>query len=450
MAKQVKDIFLHHDSDGNGELSLQEFAAVLRTLQPGKWNDESLQHLFKAADKDSNGTLNMKELIDWIFGDRADDADDTSSESDGVDDTSSSSSSDSEAEDARRGLAAVLTSQKKKLIRSTRHEEKDVTYEEMYELLTMTEGRIGGRLELRDMIQLFDAAKRSGIGAQLARLVPQACDTSDKAEDDVPPAGLGHLFALIQENPAATDRDAEQVILSIKDIIHDVDQTSLEAMGLELNATVKFGAFKRLVQMLTATMHVDEAHLLTSFLYVDTNVFQMTEAMGMAVMQKLFMKEASEDTHLLEIPVKSNDFARMCYTADIINEDTSKGIPRGSIAIVFQNVLSKMPKLLAERERKRKEDRGDKSKRRRKRSHSHKSIRGRTQLSVLMEALFHALPATVFTSPFKLTVMLLEAVQANAAKPDTGKGPELATNVRSTKKNLKNSKSTLKSQKSKG
>mmetsp|Transcript_49994 Transcript_49994/g.89754 ORF Transcript_49994/g.89754 Transcript_49994/m.89754 type:complete len:428 (-) Transcript_49994:141-1424(-) len=415
--KHVRECFTQADANSDGQLDSKEFASLLKKLDPDKWSDDNVSKFFGAADLDNNGKLDLQEVLHWIFKSHA-----ASPSSPGGDDSSSSSSS-SDSEDAREAHRA------NRKARSMKKEEKPTDVEMLYTLLTSYEGRDGGTLKLEDLIQVFAHCKGTGMDPRLPELVLQQVESHGEPED-VSALELGHLFAMLQENRSATEEDARTQISNVKDVCRGMDQKDLKAVGLDGSAVVGYGIFKQLLPMLSATMCIDKYHLLAAFSWSKTNVFELPEEMAIQVMVRLFMKVDGEDEHVLEQRVSNNDFNRMLFTVDLIDPSAKRGIPSGRIAIIFQEVLKTMPKKLAERRRARAVGKA-RTKKKVERKHTHKSISGRTQLSVLMEALFQSLPAPkAYYNAMDMSLRLLEVADGKAklkksssAKSLGGTGP---------------------------
>jgi len=399
----VRGCFQTADANNDGQLDLKEFQDLLRKLDPDKWDDTNSAKFFAAADADKNSKLDVQEILDWIFKSHVHPS------SPGGDDSSSSSSSSSDSEDGREDH------RQRRMKRGLRKEEKPTDEEMLYTLLTSQEGRVVGTLKLEDLVQVFAHCKGAGMDPRLPALVPQNCESHGDPED-VSALELGHLFAMLQENRSATEEEARTQIANVKDVCRGMDQKDLQAVGLDGNAVVGFGIFKQLLPMLSATMCIDKDHLLSAFAWSRTNCFEMPEEMAIQVMERLFLKVETASAHVLQQNVSNNDLSRMLYTTELIDPAGKQGIPSGRIAIIFQEVLKTMPKKLSDRRRMRAAGSTRKKKKKVERKHQHKHIVGRTQLSVLMEALFQALPARSYYNAMDMCLRLMEVVDSKAGK----------------------------------
>ncbi|CAE7501876.1 unnamed protein product, partial [Symbiodinium pilosum] len=99
---------------------------------------------------------------------------------------------------------------------------------------------------------------------------------------------------------------------------------------------------------------------------------------------------------LLSQGVVENDFYRVCYSMGVLDTNGRKGIPRGQIALLFQELSRTLFQKLAERDnrkhpyRARKDPRSSPTDKRRGSPRTHErmhEIRGSAQLSVLLEML---------------------------------------------------------------
>jgi len=71
--RAVLETFRRFDEKGNGTISREELARVLRGLDP-RWADENIISLFAGADTDSDGRIQLRSFLAWIFGDAAADS----------------------------------------------------------------------------------------------------------------------------------------------------------------------------------------------------------------------------------------------------------------------------------------------------------------------------------------------------------------------------------------
>jgi len=422
---RISDVFRRADTNGDGVISSDEFSSLMEILKPGYFTGKHIDEIFVAVDTDHSGAIDVQELLDWLFTESAVDELGTHSETD--DDCSSSSSSDDDGNnDPTSGdepkLTRALSDHKKRLIkRNMKHEEPPTTAEEMYELLSMKDGTVGGVLRLDDLVAIFAECKLSGLGPRLVKQVPQQCVVeADHDPEDVSPLEVCHLYALLEEQPAATPQDALACVLAAKDVCRGRDCTqkdsrraAIKETGLTIDQAVTYQRFCRLLELISSTMRIDQEHILAIFAWARTCRFEMTERMAIATMERVFLKVGKttgpNKTHVMDIPVSENDFVRMCYSVNIIDARQKKGLMHGKLPLMFQKILKHFPRLLAERSDKRYLDRG-KKKVPRKKKHSHRSIVGRTQLSALFEELFKAIPCcyTQWRSPVNLTMQFLE------------------------------------------
>jgi len=63
-AEQLKQKFKNLDKDGDGTLTFEEMASLLR--KGGKFTDNELRMLFEGADKDGSGTVDFDEFVNFI------------------------------------------------------------------------------------------------------------------------------------------------------------------------------------------------------------------------------------------------------------------------------------------------------------------------------------------------------------------------------------------------
>merc|ERR1719281_1021111 len=130
-------------------------------------------------------------------------------------------------------------------------------------------------------------------------------------------------------------------------------------------------------------------------------------------MEKAFLKGAKGGLRVLEQPITENDFIRMCYSMQLIDNTEKTGFAHGKLGLIFGRFAKDYPRIMLERHSRRYSDRGvsPKPPSTGQKQNNHKSILGRTQLSVLIEELFKAIPCcrTQWGSPHNLALAFIEA-----------------------------------------
>eukprot|EP00933_Yihiella_yeosuensis_P055625 TRINITY_DN5446_c4_g1_i1.p1 TRINITY_DN5446_c4_g1~~TRINITY_DN5446_c4_g1_i1.p1 ORF type:complete len:227 (+),score=39.96 TRINITY_DN5446_c4_g1_i1:53-682(+) len=65
---RVREVFARFDFDHNGRLDKGEVARLMGTLKRGKWNDKQTEQLFAQVDSDGSGEVELDEFIKWVYG----------------------------------------------------------------------------------------------------------------------------------------------------------------------------------------------------------------------------------------------------------------------------------------------------------------------------------------------------------------------------------------------
>jgi len=93
---------------------------------------------------------------------------------------------------------------------------------------------------------------------------------------------------------------------------------------------------------------------------------------------------------------------------DIIDNTEKLGISQGKISILYSGILRGLPERRLEREQRRYKDRGGPKKKPRTRKYLF--IKGRSQLGILFEELYKAIPSSraTYGSPMSLVLICLE------------------------------------------
>ena len=62
--QELKEAFDHFDSDGNGAIDRDEFAQLMKNLDP-EMSSEEVAIGFAEIDRDGSGTIELDEFIAW-------------------------------------------------------------------------------------------------------------------------------------------------------------------------------------------------------------------------------------------------------------------------------------------------------------------------------------------------------------------------------------------------
>lgn len=65
--QKVLETFKTYDTDLNGLMSFKELHKLMSDLNKGRWSEAESDRLFKQIDKNSNGSIDINELVDFIF-----------------------------------------------------------------------------------------------------------------------------------------------------------------------------------------------------------------------------------------------------------------------------------------------------------------------------------------------------------------------------------------------
>jgi hypothetical protein len=456
--ERVREAFSDADVNHDGQVSREEFSTLLRTLNPSGWTEKKLNTLFKIIDVDGSGAVDIDEFLDWTFPDLPPcsaeaaksspptiSAPSTGGDNPGgvtspaspreeaagcVSSSSSSSSSDDDAAGGAQKSRSLSSSPtlnktakaKKKARKALRHQQPAkplYSVEAIYGLLNED----SSAFDLQVLVDRFAEARNEGLTARLSELSgdlfdPETqsygddsavCQNSKVHREDVSALEVAHLHAMLEENPSATAKDAIKCCDAVKDVCRTMETTNIAEVGLSSEENVGYGQFARLIELLSATMLLQEQQILVHLAWVEIGKFDLTERMGLLVMQRIFLQNGD---NALQTKLHSNDFMRMCHVFKLVDNSFKKGIPHAQTSLFFANTLKNLPQLLSERDQKKskRNNRTNKNSKnaKAKNHHTHSSLKGRVHLSVLFEELWKIWPdKSEMKSPLLLVLHLL-------------------------------------------
>ncbi|CAL1135679.1 unnamed protein product [Cladocopium goreaui] len=498
----VRRAFLNADVDQSGTLDIQEFGRLLQLLNPSTWSQERLQLFFLRADKDGSGRVDLQETLDWLLYGASrrkkeevaasrpaalDDAvlediaerkrrssevsrimkafDDADFNKDGYldkeefarllmhldpkrfSDPKKLTSAFLKADNDRSG--SLETGEVEAWLREYLAKAGISEEEELYMLLTWRDNRNAGPLRLDDLLGAFQSCTSQGMSARFRGHVPQAVPGFFEPHD-VSPMEFVMLFEHLREHRDATDKEIREQLSSyswrrknkqeMKRSFSGNLTSLLNSLGHNPNTPVGLGLFKQLLAVLTAILRIDREHMLMFFAWSKTGHFQLTDSIIEKVLEKVFMKVPKSKEPLLSMSVSENDFYRVCFSMDVLDTNGRHGIPRGQIALIFQDILRNMSQKLSDREALKKPfRRKDKSPKKGSKGSSgttltpsspaaipvclRHELRGTKEIGLLLEMLWSALPGRPFPTVLDMVMNFLERAAQQAAAPRAASPP---------------------------
>lgn len=389
---RIMKAFDDADMNKDGYLDKEEFARLLMHLDPKRFSDpKKLSSAFLKADNDRSGMLETDEVEAWL----------------------------------REYLAKMGTSEE----------------EELYMLLTWRDNRNAGPLRLDDLLGAFLLCTSAGMNARFRGQVPQQVPGFFEAHN-VSPMEFVMLFDHLREHRDATDKDIRELLTSynwrsrnkqeMKRSFSGNLTSLLHSLGHNPNTPVGLGLFKQILAVLSAIIRIDREHMLMFFAWSKTEHFQLTDAVIEKVLEKVFMKVPKAKESVLAQSVSENDFYRVCFSMDVLDTNGRTGIPRGQIALLFQDILRNMQQKLADREALKKPYRSRKDKSPKKGSKGSSGatpatsgsptaplvpvclrheLKGTKEIGLLLEMLWANLPGRPFPTVMDMILNFLERAE---------------------------------------
>jgi len=293
--------------------------------------------------------------------------------------------------------------------KSKERESPMTTLAQLWEHLT-SQDRIGTRLEVTDVADLWEQCSTSGLDMNLRTAVPQAAHGNADPEQ-LSVGQVVHICEILVANPLVSD---EAVFDGLREATeHCRHIVHLKDAHIEQDLCINWSQFRRLIRLIAFLMSIDEVYIVTHMMWLRTRRFEMTDAMFKLY---VYCSQKTSQVNVMNDPFTLNDFVRTCYLGDLIDGKEQKGLSYMLVNAVYYTTLSQMPELVcarwAQRSYLNQKDSGHRTKPiARTKQDVARGVLGKTEHCIMLEALFAAMPKSVgWRSPLHLVVgMLLRA-----------------------------------------
>jgi len=281
-------------------------------------------------------------------------------------------------------------------------------------------------IQIDELVELFMQLRQTGLDPELATTVPMTNLTPrDNTElEDVSPGEVAHICAVLWQKPALSEDEARKEIAGIKEDCRSPEMLKAQVCHLVESdpPAFKLMRFRRLVELLSALMRVDEVYFSTHIAYQVSKTFEVPKVLSTQILQQCMTEEAAKEwartvteggrkdaeVALLQRPFGLNEFMRFAYKAGFVDSSGQTGIPYADVQQLFTRVHQQVCKLME------------------RRAHALKwrtttdftrdetGLVGRHELGILLQELHAIQPMkTRFPSPLHMCVRLLQSAEAN-------------------------------------
>jgi len=319
------------------------------------------------------------------------------------------------------------TAQVEKQAAPANHGEKKISnIADAWEFLTIKTGMIVSLVQIDELVELFVQLRSTGIDMELAATVPMRnLPARDNAEpEDLSPGEVAHICALLWQKPSLDEDEARTEIAGIKEEFRSPEMLKVQICHLVEKdpPAFKLMRFRRLLQLLSTLMRVDEVYLSTHIAFQVNKTFEVPEALASRVLQQCMTEEAAKEwsrtvtsgglkdaeATLLGKPFALNEFMRFAYKAGVVDSSGQKGITYADVQQLFVRVHQQVCKLMEKRAEALKwrtttdftrDDTG---------------LVGRHELGILLQEMHGTQPfKSSFPSPLHMCVRLLQRAEEN-------------------------------------
>lgn len=286
------------------------------------------------------------------------------------------------------------------------------TVAELYDFII--DGRRHARLYIDDIVDDFMLCKTSGLDKQLAMWVHHLALRDDVLPEDISSSEFRRLCCLLAEEPL----DEVGVQLARLHVARARTQPDTECVNDKLKENLNRNAFKKLVWLVTQLLRVDEAYVVTHFVWAETGYFEMPDTL---FKQLMFYCVRELVTCVNDAKLTLPEFTGFLNMCGIIDETAQTGLPIGVMSVLFCKTARDMPGFRA-RYRDQRLRYGSfrwqlaGEHRRQGTPAATLFLIGKIEIAILVDRLFHALPRApdlMFRSPLQLCVLLISRMRSS-------------------------------------
>lgn len=407
-------VILGDDTSSDSDSSSGSRVAAVNSRTLGRWmrnapSQEICSPLSPVSPTSNDGTtsLNVDELVaQW----QADFAKDRQGKLDRAKTTPDRRSKVAESSPAISEAFAQRSSGRKRTsstgrrpgsaLRATKEEElTDV--DGLWDLLSSEQGQMQTRILITDVSDLWQRGLTAGW--QTFSDMMLNLHGSGQPPQPLAAADVTALSLVVLDDPLTQELPSEE------ELRERMEQARMEGRKPEQDHEIGVRQFRKVMNAIVLMTHLDEEFLLMHLVWVLTDRFEMNEELA------TWVAELTANVHLRDRPSKPeirfarNEFMRWIHACDVADNSGTKGIPWANLAALFTAVLATKEQLLRNRARGRRPGQVNKMPARRSRGTASDTLTGRTEFSLLCEAVYEAMPESAgFVSPLDMCTQFLQ------------------------------------------
>lgn len=293
---------------------------------------------------------------------------------------------------------------------------------ELWEILTQRDGRLRLNLDVEEVVEFFDACKKSGLNMDLADYVPMHFEDQEVEPEDISPGECARLCLLLCKSHELSMESAREALIPIKRESRKVlVLAEVIERYIDEDANINFAHFKRLLPLLANLMCIDLQYFIYHMAWRISGKFQMPDTLAALMYHRCLYKSGQRaveaqwsggagplpDLQALDRKFSLKDFSLLLYNGGMVRQKGGKsGVNYIDISKIFYNATTIVDKV-SQAAKGTPRDRTD-------------ALMGRTEFQVLMDQLwrYESIQAE-FASPLQMCVTLLQRAQdVNLIDPD--------------------------------
>eukprot|EP00927_Polykrikos_kofoidii_P078840 TRINITY_DN75638_c0_g1_i1.p1 TRINITY_DN75638_c0_g1~~TRINITY_DN75638_c0_g1_i1.p1 ORF type:complete len:666 (-),score=92.70 TRINITY_DN75638_c0_g1_i1:76-2073(-) len=241
--------------------------------------------------------------------------------------------------------AAILAAQLTKKKETCR--ELPTSICDLWHAMTMHLGTGHGtaRIDVQDFIEIYEAADHGGFGRELAWYEPGSSAEHLKS-DELSDFCMEMLQVPVEDIDTLSKQWAIEKLAQVREVGESDQGKKWRNLGTCDKLVLK--SFRKLLELLSQMMHIDEDLIRSSFVWTMSSRFEMPDSLYESLVEHC-VRRSTESEDLEDKVFTSSDIASMCTAGGLTDPKEITGLPLAKVDLLYITTVRHMDALRATR-----------------------------------------------------------------------------------------------------